>query len=199
MGPTRFLPAILLSAMAAFALGCGPAGAPPGASCSRPNQCASQLCLTRGDAGTCASRCVSSDDCTATGEVCGRFDFRGIDPDSGLYVGPLEDVVHVCRPRLNAHCSASSPCTQPGATCVGDPGVCTTTCAVDGDCASRLCLPGGSAACGLPGTCAPACDSALECPRGWYCNPVATDATGHGRCETMDLPMGDAACGDAAR
>jgi hypothetical protein len=138
-------------------------------------------------------------DCRS-GDVCGRFDFRGLDPDSGMYSGPTEDVVHVCRPRLNAVCGATNPCAQTGQSCAGSPGVCSTYCTQDSDCASRLCIPPTTGACGLPGLCAPLCDDALECPQGWYCNLVNADTSGHGRCESIE-PMtgGDAgsACFDA--
>lgn len=201
MGPRHVASGIFVAALAALAGACGSPGAAAGSACSRANQCASQLCLTRGDAGVCASRCTSSAECITPGDVCGRFDYRGVDPDSGLYVGPLEDIVHVCRPRLTLPCSASSGCATPGTTCLGaaGAGVCATSCAMDGDCASRLCVSTSSAACGLSGTCAPQCDDPLECPRGGYCNLVAADATGHGRCESIEPITADAACGDASR
>lgn len=201
MGPTALLRATLFAALTASLLACSPPGSPAGTACTLPSQCASNLCLSRGTSAVCASRCATSADCTQTGDVCGRFDYRGLDPDSGTFTGPDEDVLHVCRPRLNQVCSASSPCAQIGQTCVGDPGVCTTLCAQDGDCTSLLCVPATSGTCGAPGTCSPLCDDLLECPHGWYCNLVSADMVGHGRCEPIQPITGDpsdVACVDAS-
>ncbi len=131
----------------------------------------------------------------STGEVCGRFDFRAIDPDSGMYTGPVEEIVRACRPRITATCSTSNPCATGAQICLGDPGVCTTRCAEDRDCASALCIATSADACGA-GRCAPLCDDTLECPTSWYCNLSGADSVGHGRCEPID-PMStqrDAGC-----
>lgn len=203
MGPSASLPlrTILFALAALLAAACGPAGSPAGSPCTLATQCASQLCLSGASGGVCVSRCTSSTDCTATGAVCGRFDYRGLDPDSGMFTGPQDDVIHVCRPRLNPVCSASVSCGHAGQTCVGDPGVCTTPCALDGDCSSNLCIPSSTGTCGSPGSCAPLCDDLLECPHSWYCNMANVDTVGHGRCEPIQpMPGGnpdDATCMDA--
>lgn len=161
---------------------CGPARAPAGSPCSLATQCDTRLCLFRGDAGVCARRCTDSTGC-AGDEVCGRFDFRPIDPDSGQPSGDDNEVVRVCRAPLNAPCGAGQACPA-GLVCLGEPmGVCTTPCARDGQCPSGRCF--AAAACGLPGSCAPGCDDGAECPRGWYCNTAGTTTSAAGRCEPV--------------
>jgi hypothetical protein len=143
---------------------------------------------------------MATSDCV-TGNVCGRFDFRAIDPDSGMLSGPPTDVLNVCRPRLNAVCATNGDCASPGAVCLAPSmGVCSRPCSLDQDCASALCLPAASpAVCGTASVCAPLCDDLTECPQpGWYCNMANVNSVGHGRCEPISGTMAsDAACFDA--
>lgn len=159
-------------------LACGPTGAPAGAPCRRnhPEDCASRMCLAITPVQyVCTRRCTDRDPCT-DGDVCGLFDFRARDPDSGLPSGVDFDIVRVCRPPLNTRCSATCAATE---TCFGDvDGVCTTSCSTDLDCLRHTCVRSGCE----PGRCAPPCDSIAECPRFYTCDLTRTDGAGHGEC-----------------
>lgn len=185
----RFLSLVLVALV-----GCAGGGAPAGAACVRASQCASGHCLFLSDGGVCAQPCRSSVDCSGNA-VCGRFDFRGFDLDSGLRAGAETDIVRVCRPPLNAPCGAGLPCANGASVCLGEPGVCTSVCESDLVCPSRRCLFTGS--CGASGRCAPLCDDVSECPRGFFCNLAIVDVVGHGRCEPVSVDVDGGFC-DAA-
>lgn len=140
----------------------------------------------------CGQRCAGRDGCP-TGEVCGRFDYRGRD-DGGLPVGPLNDIVQVCRGPLNARCGAG--CAS-GGLCLAGPGVdgvCTRRCDDANDCDGRPCITDGCVR-----YCAPPCDDLAECPRSFSCDLTTSDRSGHGQCipiagEGPGVDLGDASC-----
>jgi hypothetical protein len=170
---------LLVASAACVALGCSDNRLPVGAACTSASMCASRLCLQRSTGGACAQTCTTSAQCTG-GDVCGRFDYREPDPESGLLTGPSTEVLQVCRPSFRVACSAAAPrCPGAGDRCVQ--GSCVQPCGVDADCASELCARDS---CG-GGVCAPLCDDPRECPDGWYCNLTTADALGHGRCEPI--------------
>jgi hypothetical protein len=181
--PAGFVFALGLFFLLFGSLGCGGAGAPAGGRCTRASECASKLCLFEQGGGACAQRCTASSECPDD-TVCGRFDFRGVDPDSGMHAGDDREIVRVCRPPLNLSCGAGTACPADRPLCLADPGVCTTPCENDGACPSGRCIP-SSEACGAPSVCAPMCDDGRECPRGFYCDLTATEARGHGRCAVI--------------
>ena len=147
-------------------------GSPAGSACASAFDCASGLCLSRSPGSrVCVARCSQNSECTA-GEICGRFDFRGRDPDSGALGGDPSDVVTVCRPSLQRPCD--STCAT--GVCVGN--TCSRVCASDADCDGRPCV---GPPCG-PRLCAPPCDSIAECPTRYVCDLVHIDLQGHGWC-----------------
>lgn len=175
--PRRSLsPLILAFELSAVALvcACSEGLRADGQPCASAFDCRSGQCLTRpaGDR-VCALRCVTSSDC-ASGELCGRFDFRGRD-DGGLPAGPSVDIVRACRAPLNARCAAGC---APGDVCTGDGGVCARPCASSADCGGRSCIPLGCSA----RRCAAPCDHISECPTGETCDLAALDVSGHGAC-----------------
>ncbi|MBI5516089.1 MAG: hypothetical protein HY909_20060 [Deltaproteobacteria bacterium] len=153
-------------------------GSPEGAACTSAIQCASGLCLARSaTVRVCVRRCAADSECTA-GDVCGRYDFRGRDPDSGLLVGDKNEIVRVCRPSLRRPCDVGcgmDRCDNVGSEPTSSS--CRRTCRSRAECGGRQCV----GVCG-EGLCASPCDSVLECPSGWGCDLVNTDLDGHGQC-----------------
>jgi len=191
------LTAVCLGLWALVALGavvgCDDDRQADGTPCTTPTQCVSGLCLDRGAAGmVCAQRCGSQSGCS-TAEVCGRFDYRGRD-DGGLPVGPLDDIVQVCRAPLNARCTGG--CAA-GGLCLAGPGadgVCTPRCEGPLDCDGRRCVTDGCVQ-----YCAPPCDDLRECPRSFSCDLASIDRSGHGQCipiagDGPGVDLGDASC-----
>lgn len=168
---------------------CGADRLPSGAPCTTAASCQSGLCLTV-DAShrVCAQRCTDDSACTAP-QVCGRFDFRGRD-DAGVPAGSEQDIVRVCRARLDRPCAAGC---DPGEACFGGPdGVCARRCAARYECGGRACVDTG---CGVS-VCAPPCDTIRECPRFHLCDQQTSDAEGHGQC-ISNATGTDAGVGDA--
>ncbi len=173
--------------------GCDDGRQPDGAPCTAPAQCRSGLCIDRGvGAMVCATRCAVRSGC-GTGEVCGRFDYRGRG-DGGLPIGPLDDIVQVCRAPLNRRCDEGC---EVGGLCLAGPGadgVCTRRCEGPADCEGRRCVSEGCVR-----YCAPPCDDLAECPRSFSCNLATIDRGGHGQCiplagDDVGVDLGDASC-----
>lgn len=158
-----------------LAVACSSDRLPSGSPCTDPFSCQTGLCLERRPGErVCAQRCSDVNGCPS-GEVCGRFDFRGRD-DSGALAGPKDDIVRVCRPALNRRCTEG--CGLPE-RCVGDTdGVCSNVCRDRAECGGRECVRDGCAT----GVCAPPCDHIAECPRYFVCDLAHVDADGHGQC-----------------
>ena len=80
----------------------------------------------------------------------------------------------------NALCKANSDCdAKAGLVCVGagvTSGICTTTCATDGDCV----VHGGDTKCVgagiMRGSCYETCTDSVNCPRTHTCYMTATEA-----------------------
>lgn len=188
----------MISLRAVLALGlalaaCGNERLPDGTPCTSAASCQSGLCLTLDDSRrVCAQRCAADPACAAP-LVCGRFDFRGRD-DAGLPAGEDQDIVRVCRARLDRPCAAGC---APGEGCFGGPdGVCARRCEARFECGGRDCVETG---CGER-LCAPPCDTILECPRHHLCDQLRSDAEGHGQCISnatgVDAGARDACVGD---
>lgn len=193
---------ILAVSSVVLVLSCRTPGSRNGAPCSRATQCESLICSFQlaqdagpdGEAqGTCVERCSDSTDC-ADGLVCGRYDFRGIVPDSGgpdgepIRQGPDFEVLRVCRPFLHDRCEHDGQCGA-GMRCFGAPdGRCGFACTRSSACVTRLCLtPDGREACNEPGMCVPECDEQRECPSSTYCQLSYSNRV-HGRCVPRALP-----------
>lgn len=201
----RLFPAVLV----VWGLGaCRGGGLSNGAACGRATECESLVCSFQlpqdaspdGRAqGTCVGRCESSAQC-ATGLVCGRYDFRGIVPDSGgpdgegVREGPDFEVLRACRPPLNARCATDGEC-RAHERCFGAPdGVCAQRCQRSSECGRTFfCITASNAeACGDDGVCLPECDDGVECGRGQYCAFAFGGNGVRGRCASRE-PM-EAGC-----
>lgn len=198
--------ATMVAALLAFAgatwTACREPGLSNGAGCTRATQCDSLTCsfalLQDASAdgarvGTCVGRCSDTMEC-ASGLVCGRYDFRGIVPDSGgpdaegVREGPDFEVVRACRPRETVACASDGECGA-GKGCIGAPmGVCAERCTRSSQCAAGLCIgQNNTEACGADGLCAQFCDHGRECPSGAYCQFSFSNSV-HGRCVPIALP-----------
>jgi len=197
--------AVLSAAMlsiVAFWAACRAPGLRDGAACTRATHCESLVCSFQlpqdagpdGEAqGTCVGRCSETTGCS-NGLVCGRYDFRGIVPDSGgpdveqVREGPDFEVLRACRPPLNDRCENDSQC-RAGMRCFGGPdGRCGFACTRSSQCPTRLCLTlDGREACNEPGVCMPECDHSSECSSNAYCQFSYSNSV-HGRCALRALP-----------
>lgn len=185
---------------------CRAGGLASGSACTSASQCSFQVCelgfrpdgsaptLDGAIVGTCAFRCESSADCSA-GLICGRADFRGIDPDSGMRAGPDFEIIRTCRPPAATRCTDDTQCSG-ALRCLrssfGD-GVCAAPCTQRQQCTETfVCLQDeANFACGNPGLCAPKCDDRRECPAGWRCEVPFSNAV-FGRC--LPVESVDAGC-----
>ncbi|MBL8680957.1 MAG: hypothetical protein JNK05_17380 [Myxococcales bacterium] len=212
----------VLALVAASALtwwACRAPGLNNGAACVRATECESLVCNFQlaqdasadGSAtGTCVGRCTSSAQC-ANSFVCGRYDFRGIIPDSGpdgegVREGPDFEILRSCRPKLNVACSRDEQCGR-GEGCFGAPsGVCARRCSRSSECVTRFCVSeNNSESCGSPGLCMPECDDLSECAANQYCAFAYGGNSVHGRCAPLMTadggcpgPDADADAGDAS-
>jgi hypothetical protein len=173
---SRFITTLALITASALLAACSEALRADGVACASAFECRSGACLSRPTGGAvCATRCAANTDC-ASGEICGRFDFRGRD-DGGLPAGPSVDIVRACRAPLNTPCAAGCGL---GELCAG--GVCVRRCAGPSECGGRACI---ALACGSR-RCAAPCDHLRECPEGEACDLATLDVSGHGRCISLD-------------
>ncbi len=181
---------------------CRAPGLNNGASCGRATECESLVCSFQlaQDAGpdgramgTCVGRCTTSAAC-GSGQVCGRYDFRGIIPDSGgpdaegVREGPDFEVLRACRSRNTRACTRDDECSA-GQGCLGAPmGVCGARCTRSSQCSTGICqTAGGPEACNEPGVCVAECDDGLECQAGSYCQFAVSNSI-HGRCALIVPP-----------
>ena len=154
---------------------------PPGSPCTSPFDCVGGLCLTLPDrTQVCTARCASASGCPS-GQLCGRFDYRGRD-DAGVLMGEDSDIVHACRAPLDRRCADGC---APGEACLR--GLCAPRCATDLECAGRACVAVDCAT----RVCQAPCDALGDCGSGDLCDLAFSDADGHGRCIPLD-PVADA-------
>ncbi len=185
-GPSRSgARAAWIVALLALGSACDDGRSASGARCTAPSQCRSGLCLQRTDTlSVCVDRCSSNSDCAAT-DICGRFNFQGLD-EAGVPSGVESDIVRVCRPRLQPACDGS--CSAGGGACFGESApVCVAQCRDSIDCSGRACVRDG---CGSA-RCVPACDDVRDCPAYYSCDLAFVGSDGHGRCIPI-APVTDA-------
>jgi hypothetical protein len=206
-GRVAIAPALALVVACAVAWwACRAPGLNNGAACARATECESLVCNFQlaqdasadGRAtGTCVGRCTQSRECPGS-FVCGRYDFRGIVPDSGpdgdgVREGPEFEILRSCRPKMTVACSRDEQCA-PSEGCYGAPnGVCARRCSRSAECVSRFCVSvTNSESCGQPGLCLPECDDPTECGEGQYCAFAYGGNSVHGRCSP--IMMADSGC-----
>lgn len=180
-------PSLPLFALLALLAACSDSRKPPGSPCTTPFDCVGGLCLTLPDRTmVCTARCASAAECPS-GQLCGRFDYRGRD-DAGVLMGDDSDVVHACRAPLQKRCAAG--CAADEACLGGADGVCATRCESSAGCGGRDCV---AVTCAVR-VCAPACDAIADCPSSYACDLAFSDTDGHGRC----IPLSGADAGTDA-